>query len=85
MKTSLALDGRGIYDKSYFDLIINIVKQKTILSNRHSFERQSCNNKKVDLVQVFTLIVITFLLMIIVKQVYIILVITFKIAFKLYS
>lgn len=50
-------------------LIIMYAKSK--LSNRRSFERQTRNTKKGDMVQSFILIVITFLLMTIVKQLYI--------------
>lgn len=51
--------------------LLIIMYAKSTLSNRHSFERQTRNTNKGDMVQSFTLIVIIFLLMIIVKQLYI--------------
>lgn len=50
--------------------LITIMYTKSTRNNKHSFEVQSRNKKRVDIVQCFILIVIGFSLMIIVKQLY---------------
>lgn len=54
--------------------LIIVMYAKSTVSNRHSFELQTYSKKKIDIVQCFTLIIIAFLLMIIVKQLYVVLI-----------
>lgn len=52
-------------------LLITMYAKSTV-SNKRSFEFQSVNEKRIDLVQCFILIIIGFLLMIVIKQLYIV-------------
>lgn len=52
-------------------LLITMYAKSTV-SNKCSFEFQSVNEKRIDLVQCFILIIIGFLLMIVIKQLYIV-------------
>lgn len=52
-------------------LLITMYAKSTV-SNKRSFEFQSVNKKRIDLVQCFILIIVGFLLMIVIKQLYIV-------------